>query len=522
MPPEIAQTAPVQRLIARLPVDWRLPLLRLALAWGALVVVFLPDWRAMAWQWWDSSTYNHILLVPAILVWLVSQRTGALAALQPSTWWPGLVVCAGALFVWLLGSFAGLGMAQQLAAVVLLQGAALTLLGPRVAAALLFPLGYMLFLVPFGDEMIPLLQTVTARLTMVFLAISQVPATIDGVFITTPGGYFEVAEACSGVKFLIAMVAYGALVANVCFRSWTRRAVFMAVAFVVPILANGLRAWGTIWIAGWYGIEFASSFDHVFYGWFFFAFVMALVMLAGWRFFDRAIDDPMVDAAAIARSPLLERLARWRIGSTGALAMLAALCALFLGWAALADRLAAPLPDDLALPEVPGWRMVDLGPGTAWMPRHGGADRRMRARYANAAGQSVDLSFALYDRQGEGKEAGGFGEGAMPLGGRWAWERPGPPFAQARSDVLQAPGPVHRLAVTWYRDGNTITGSNLRLKLANMVDRLLLRRRATMVLILSAEDGQGAPAQTLVAGFLGGGGPPAAWFDHIGSGQRQE
>ncbi|MFX8285812.1 archaeosortase/exosortase family protein, partial [Acinetobacter baumannii] len=79
----------VQRLIARLPVDWRLPLLRLALAWGALVVVFLPDWRAMAWQWWDSSTYNHILLVPAILVWLVSQRTGALAALQPSTWWPG-------------------------------------------------------------------------------------------------------------------------------------------------------------------------------------------------------------------------------------------------------------------------------------------------------------------------------------------------------------------------------------------------------------------------------------------------
>ncbi|MFX9969656.1 archaeosortase/exosortase family protein, partial [Acinetobacter baumannii] len=75
------------------------------------------------------------------------------------------------------------------------QGAALTLLGPRVAAALLFPLGYMLFLVPFGDEMIPLLQTVTARLTMVFLAISQVPATIDGVFITTPGGYFEVAEA---------------------------------------------------------------------------------------------------------------------------------------------------------------------------------------------------------------------------------------------------------------------------------------------------------------------------------------
>ncbi|MGL1269245.1 archaeosortase/exosortase family protein, partial [Vibrio parahaemolyticus] len=77
-------------------------------------------------------------------------------------------------------------------------------LGPEVVAGLLFPLGYMLFLVPFGDEMIPFLQTITARLTMVLLALAHIPATLDGVFITTPAGYFEVAEACSGVKFLIA------------------------------------------------------------------------------------------------------------------------------------------------------------------------------------------------------------------------------------------------------------------------------------------------------------------------------
>ena len=48
-----------------------------------------------------------------------------------------------------------------------------------------------------------------------------------------------------GVKFLIAMLAFGALVANVCYRSWPRRAAFHASpALVVPILANGVRAWG--------------------------------------------------------------------------------------------------------------------------------------------------------------------------------------------------------------------------------------------------------------------------------------
>ncbi|MEO0033454.1 MAG: hypothetical protein RIS94_3212, partial [Pseudomonadota bacterium] len=47
-----------------------MPLLRLALAWAGILILFLPDWHDMAAQWWDSSTYNHILLVPPIIGWL--------------------------------------------------------------------------------------------------------------------------------------------------------------------------------------------------------------------------------------------------------------------------------------------------------------------------------------------------------------------------------------------------------------------------------------------------------------------
>ncbi len=84
---------------------------------------------------------------------------------------------------------------------------------------------------------------------MPLLHLVGVPATVDGVLITTANGYFEVAEACSGAKFVIAMVAYGVLVANVCYRTWPRRAAFMAMAMVVPVIANGLRAFGTIYAA---------------------------------------------------------------------------------------------------------------------------------------------------------------------------------------------------------------------------------------------------------------------------------
>ncbi len=502
---------------------WRMPLAGLAAAWVMLIGLFLSDWRDMAAQWWDISTYNHILLVPAIVAWLVSLRAGELAKLTPQAWAPGLVLVALALLLWVAGSFAGLSLARQLGTVVMLQGAAVAMLGPKVSWGLAFPLTYMLFLVPVGEELVPMLQLVTADMTMALLDVSGIPALLEGVFITTTFGYFKVAEACSGVKFLIAMVAFGALVANVCFHSRQRRLGFMAVAVAVPVLANGLRAWGTIFISKYQGVEFAAGFDHVFYGWIFFAVVIVLVLGLGWRWFDRAIDDPMIDAAAIDASP---HLAARPIRREIALATLAVLALGALGWSAAAGRLAAPIPQQVALPEVPGWSRVDYTPQVWWQPRHGGADHRLLGRYANAAGDAIDVSYALYSGQSEGREAGGFGEGAwMPETG-WAWAEPGPELAGGKVDRLAAPDStglqVERITATWYRNGGLLTGSNAQLKLANAADRLLLRAEPTATLILSAEERPGHPAPRALRRFLEATGSskngPGPWMDRIGQG----
>ncbi|MGV3510582.1 MAG: exosortase A [Novosphingobium sp.] len=517
--PDLALKAPLARGWASLPAAWRRALGLLALAWVGNVVLFASDWQAMFLQWWDSSTYNHVLLIPFILAWLISLRWKEVEKLEPQGWWPGLALFAGAGFLWLLGDFAGLSLATQLGVVLMAQASVLTIFGPRASAALLFPLAYMLFLVPAGDELIPALQTITARITMALLDLGNVPAHIEGVFITTPGGYFEVAEACSGVKFLIAMIAYGALVANVCFASWTRRAAFMGLSVAMPILANGVRAWGTIFIAEHRGIEFAAGFDHIFYGWIFFALVMALVMAIAWRFFDRGIDDRMVDAEAIASSPLLARLAAFAFKPTVALAGMAGLALLFTGWGAWANSMEAQVPARIDFPKVPGWQQVDYAPQAAWKPLHTGASHVLLGRFRDAKGHVVDVTFALYAAQGEGREAGGFGQGAIPLGGGWAWERSPAAIAGGHADRIQTAGPVHRLAETFYRSGNLFTGSNGHLKLRNILDRLLLRERTTATLILSSEDdlsGQ-PPAEASLRAFVSATGPLDAWMDRTAS-----
>jgi exosortase A len=487
-------------------------LIQLAAVWLTLLAIFSYDWAAMFDQWWNSSTFNHILLIPLIIGWLVQQRLDQLAKLESRNWWPGLVLFGGAVLLWVLGAAAGLAVIRQLGAVGVLIASALAILGPRVGAGLAFPLGYMLLLVPFGDELVPALQMITAKITIALVHLSGIPAVIDGVFINTPAGLFEVAEACSGVKFLIAMFAFGVLVANVCFVSWWRRLAFMPLSLVVPVLANGLRAWGTIFAAQFVGVEKAAGIDHIIYGWVFFGIVIALTLALAWKWFDRASDAPLIDADAINASPLLARLEAMATRPAIAIVLLALLLLGGKLWVAQADALAAPLPKQIFLAPVSGWQQIDYKPREAWQPRATGAEHRLLGRYADARGNQVDVFYALYAAQGPGRKASGFGEGALTPESGWSWHSAGPAVANAKSDRLVA---LHtaRIAETYYRSGNLLTGSASRLSLGTMQSRLLLRARPTVLLILSAEERPGRSAADALNAFRQSAGPLDQWID---------
>ncbi|MYL96957.1 exosortase A [Novosphingobium sp. FGD1] len=499
----------------RLAPAWRLPLLRLAAAWAMLFVLFFADWAAMARQWWDISTYNHILLVPPIIAWMVWQRWPELQRLAPRGWWPGLILFAGAAFLWVLGAISGLDLARQAGAVAMLGASVPLLLGARVGAGLLFPLCYLVFLVPVGEELVKPLQMITAEITIALTHLSGIPARIDGVFIDTPAGLFEVAEACSGVKFLIAMVAFGVLAANTCFLDPRRRVAMLAACVIVPILANGVRAWGTIYAAQIFGIEAAAGFDHIVYGWFFFAAVLALVILGAWRFFDRPIDSPMIDAETIGRSAVLGRLDAMGLSGVAGLCGLVVIVAAGWSWAAIADRLEAPMPAHIDLPAVAGWSRVDYMPSIWWEPRAQGADHRLLGRYRDGSGHEVDVFIALYASQGEEREAGGFGQGALMPDSAWAWQSGGPAVDSGLSERLLGNGRVERLAVTWFRSGDLFSGSNARLKLAVMLDHLLLRTRPTAMIVLSSEDAPKGQAERSILAFQASTGPLQSWVDRI-------
>ena len=282
-----------------LSVHWRRPLMHLALLWTAIAALFMADIAHMVSIWWGSATYNHILLIPLLIMWLVAERVRLVATLRPSSWLLGIVPLLAALAVWVAGQATDIALLRHLGVVLMLQAAVASTLGPTIVRAFAFPMAYALFLVPFGDEIVPLFQHLTAQLTMPLLALVGIAASLDGLYITAPSGMFVVAEACSGVMFLIAMAAFAVLAANLCFKGWRRRTIFVASALLTTILANALRASGTILIAENYGHDYARGVDHLVYGWVFFAVTIIAVMLVARRWFDRPANDPAVDLNAL-------------------------------------------------------------------------------------------------------------------------------------------------------------------------------------------------------------------------------
>ena len=85
------------------------------------------------------------------------------------------------------------------------------------------------------------------------------------------------------------------------FRSWQRRAVFMAAALVAPVLTNGLRAFLSIWGADRMGIESVLGPEHLLAGWALFAGMLTGLLALAWPHFDRAPDAPAFDPATLQR-----------------------------------------------------------------------------------------------------------------------------------------------------------------------------------------------------------------------------
>lgn len=277
------QTARAERPALPLDAVAVRPAPTLALVWALAALAMASAPVSMAATWIASSTYHHAALaVPAALYLLWRAR----ATLRPAE--TSLVGAAAVGFfaaLWLVAQAARVNVAEQLAFVSVLIALFATVYGLANARRAALGLGFLYFAVPFGESLRPLLQQSAAQVVAGALSLVGVPTARDATLITTSAGRFVIADACAGLNFLLAAAFVATLFSAIAFRRWRRRAAFIALALVLAVAANLLRAFLVIYLATTTPLGMAFAADHAWFGWTLYAAFLFVLMLIGrtWR-----------------------------------------------------------------------------------------------------------------------------------------------------------------------------------------------------------------------------------------------
>jgi exosortase A len=253
------------------------------------LLIILAAWVLVFWQglttavdiWIISDIFNHCLFVLPGVLYLVYIKRAELDVLDVKPNYLVLILCIGCLGLYAIGLAGDVQLFMHVATFTFLPLSIWAFIGNRVAYKILFPLVFILFCIPIGEELIPALQEVTADLSMVMLNWSGIPVYRSGLYIEIPQGQFLVAEACSGISFFIASVVIGSLYAYLNMQSVERRILFMGISIIFPIIANAIRVFGIIMTGYFSDMEYAVGADHLIYGWVFFSLVIVCLLGLG-------------------------------------------------------------------------------------------------------------------------------------------------------------------------------------------------------------------------------------------------
>ncbi len=443
----------------------------------------------MAATWHRSETFAHGFLILPTSFYLIWSRRRRIAPMIPAPNLWGLLVLTLLGFGWLLAKIIDVLVVQQLALVAILQTLVWTLLGTQVARALLFPLMFLFFAVPMGEALVPPLQGFTALFTLKALDLSGIPVYLEGRFISIPSGNWEIAEACSGVRYVIPAAALGSLYAHVMYRRWLRRLGLMLTVLAVPIFANGLRAYGIIMLAHLTDNRIAVGIDHLIYGWIFFAAVIFPLFGLGLRWREPgSVHQPTHSSTAIDSGPNQSPLSAMPLAAASSIALLAL--------APIAVRIMSKPPTTqviiAAAPQANlPWRALPRYSGS-WEPQFIGADARVAQSYT-AGRRQVHLHIAYYAGQRQGAELIN-SENNMVDGRRWVWVAEGQAHAfvdgrelKVRQITMRSSRDTLRLVWSWYWVGGEFTASPYRAKLLQAKAQLLGREQSAAAIALGAD-----------------------------------
>jgi exosortase len=307
------------------------------------LLAFAPTWSQWSRVWWTSPAYDFGLVLAALT--LFALFSGRDPAPRPEARWlaPLVAVSLGWLFAWL----AGIAAVQQLAVVAWGAVAVRALYGAG-ARRLVPAIAWLAFASEIWEHLATPLQALVVRVVPPVMAALGLPSVVSGNRIQIPAGVFIVEEGCSGVKFLISLLAFVCVLLWLQRFRWRARLLLVVLAVVMALLANWFRVCVLIAVGQATHMQHEMLRNHATFGWIVFAVALVPLVLVA-----RRLGAPVATAGAVEPSAPLRR------------ARLAAGAALGIVGPLLAAIIVATFPAELRAREAvvrAGWTSVPVRP----------------------------------------------------------------------------------------------------------------------------------------------------------------
>ena len=280
---------------------------------GVLMVALLfADAIGNLWSRWGAQEeLSHSYMIPLVSLWLIyANRDRVKAAIgEPSLLGVGILGAAFAAF--LLGRVTSIYLFQHVGFVIAIAGLVAALGGVSLLRTLGAPVSFLFFAVPPPYWVITVLswkfQEMSSFLGVRMIEAMNIPVYLSGNIIDLGDYQLQVAEACSGLRYLFPFLSLGVMAAYMYSGALWRKAVIVLSTIPITILMNSVRIAFTGYMVQAYGSEQAEGALHFFEGWV--VFLLCLAALFGVVALLGRFSNPRISAIDALSTPELPLIA---------------------------------------------------------------------------------------------------------------------------------------------------------------------------------------------------------------------
>ncbi|ODS33218.1 MAG: putative exosortase [Candidatus Scalindua rubra] len=258
--------------------------LKIALISLLIILIYYNTFIWMEDRWRSTgSYYSHGYLIPFIVAFLIWRLRGCFQEMNYSSCMTGIVLVSIGAFIQIASAFMRIHFTSALSFILVLLGIVFYLFGKDIGKKLLFPILFLITMIPMPLAVIAglslKLKLFAAECAMGIIRVIGIPAVQDGSKIFFSDCSLVVGDICSGLKSLIALIAFGALFAYISSISNYMKPVLFIASIPDAVIANIIRILILCLVANKWGSEVATGLVHDITG--MLIFVIAFILLFG-------------------------------------------------------------------------------------------------------------------------------------------------------------------------------------------------------------------------------------------------